>query len=246
MIISPKFKIKNLIFFLINILIAIFLFFPILFVRGQGILSSSPAALLTKTADDNDVKTFKEKIATKVAQLQQKNNKAISGYVNELDEKNLKIQTRNRQTYEIKLDQLLTKYYQIKGSQQIEIKPSDIKKSDYIIAAGIISDKTVDANFIFVDESFAVLSGKVVELDKENYVLKVLTNDGDIYFLDVEVTTKQEIINIKTLEIERGGFSKIKEGDIIHFVVKETGQSEKKDKYLAQKILIIPQEYFMK
>ena len=37
----------------------------------------------------------------------------------------------------------------------------------------------------------------------------------------------------------------IKEGDTIHFVVKKTG-TEKNNTYTAVKILIIPQEYFMK
>ncbi|MDO9027431.1 MAG: hypothetical protein Q7U68_01010, partial [Candidatus Roizmanbacteria bacterium] len=64
--------------------------------------------------------------------------------------------------------------------------------------------------------------------------------------------TKQFIVNIKTLEIERVGFSKIKEGDTVHFVVKKTGNPLRQladggnNNYSAIKILIIPQEYFIK
>lgn len=53
------------------------------------------------------------------------------------------------------------------------------------------------------------------------------------------------MVNIKTLDLERVGFSKVKEGDTVHFVVKKTGE-EKNNSYSAIKILIIPQEYFIK
>lgn len=238
---------KNGKFFITILFISsLILSFQPLFVNGQISPVSTSTATLGVISEDKDIKTFKEKIATKVAQLQQKNNKAISGYVTEINDNRLKIKTENDQIYEIKLDQLLTKYYQIKGDKQSEIKLSDIKKDDYIIISGVQDDKTINANFIFIDESFAVLSGRVIEVNKENYTLKVLTSEHETYLLEVEVTTKQEIINIKTLQIERGGFSKIKEGDIAHFVIKKTVQGDKENRYSAQKILIIPQEYFIK
>ncbi|EKE14431.1 MAG: hypothetical protein ACD_12C00509G0001 [uncultured bacterium] len=53
------------------------------------------------------------------------------------------------------------------------------------------------------------------------------------------------MINIKTLLKETIGFSKLKEGDTVHFVVKKTG-TEKNNEYSAYKILVIPQEYFIK
>jgi len=69
--------------------------------------------------------------------------------------------------------------------------------------------------------------------------------DKTVYTLSIETSTKQQIVNIKTLETERIGFSKIKEGDSIHFVVKVNGD-EKNNEYSTEKILIVPQEYFMK
>ena len=45
--------------------------------------------------------------------------------------------------------------------------------------------------------------------------------------------------------MERIGFSKIKEGDSVHFVFKISGD-EKNNEYSADKILVIPQEYFIK
>jgi hypothetical protein len=46
--------------------------------------------------------------------------------------------------------------------------------------------------------------------------------------------------------MEKSGFSKIKEGDTVHFVVKKTGEEKELNRYSAQKILVIPQEFFIK
>jgi hypothetical protein len=222
----------------IFILISIFLF-------GPAASRISYGQTATGSAQDLEIQTLKEKIATKVAELRRRSNRAVAGFVTMVTDNELRIKTEKGEEYDIKLDQTLTKYYQIRGGEQKEIKIADIKKGDYIIVSGVINEKTATANFIFVDESFLVLSGKVTEVDKENYSLKVSTTDRDIYTLEIETTTKQQIINIKTLAIEGGGFSKIKEGDTIHFVIKKTGE-EKENKYSAYKILIIPQEYFIK
>jgi len=147
--------------------------------------------------------------------------------------------------YQIKLDDTLTKYYQIVGNNAKEIKVSDIKKDAFIITTGVENDKVITANIVYVDEMFLVKSGKITEVDKENYSLKVLSSDKDIYTLEIETTTKQQMINVKTLVAETSGFSKIKEGDTVHFVAKKTGP-EKNNTYTATKILIIPQEYFIK
>ena len=101
------------------------------------------------------------------------------------------------------------------------------------------------ASSIFVDESYIVESGKITEVNKDSYSVKVMNSAKEIFTLDVEFYTKQLILNIKTLELERTGFSKIKEGDYAHFVVKR-GININDNKYSVQKILIIPQEYFIK
>jgi len=192
-------------------------------------------------SDEKDIKAFKDKIANVI----KKNDKALSGLVTSNDGNTIKLKSGDGTIYEIKLDSQLTKYFKISGASKKEIKVNDISKDDYIIITGVITDKSMTANSIFVDESYIVGSGKVTEVDKDNYSIKVINSAKEIYTLDVETYTKQFILNIKTLEIEKMGFSKIKEGDYAHFVVKK-GLDVKDNKYSAEKILIIPQEYFMK
>lgn len=223
------------------------LLFVFLFIFLFGRLTSNVIFAQTGSAtlDEKAIQDFKEKVATKVAELQAQNNKAVSGFVNNISGSTLTIKDENDVAYEIKPDESIAKYYQVVGSQRKEIQLSDIKKGSFIIVMGVANDKVINANSIYVDEMFLVKSGKITQVDSTNFALKVLSSDKDTYTLNIETLSKQQMINVKTLEEEKIGFSKIKEGDTIHFVVKKTG-TEKDNTYSAVKILIIPQEYFMK
>lgn len=229
------------------------LLFIIVFSLTQGVLyaqttatSSSQKITPTVVIGDKEIQNLKDKIATKVAELtKEKNNKALSGFATEVKGSIIKIKNENDEEYEIKPDDAISKYYQITGTAKKEIQYSDLKKEMFLIVTGVLNDKVITANTIYVDEMFLVKSGKVTEIDKENFTLKVLTTEKDTMTLEIETSTKQTLLNIKTSEVERSGFSKIKEGDTVHFVARKTG-NEKDNKYPASKILIIPQEYFMK
>ncbi len=218
----------------------------ILYAQTKTATSSSVNVTPTVAIEDKEIQNLKDKIATKVAELtKDKNNKAISGFATEVKGSILKIKNENDEEYEIKPDDAISKYYQITGTAKKEIQLSDLKKGMFLIVTGILNDKIITANTIYVDEMFLVKSGKVTEVDKNNFALKVVTTEKDTMTLEIETATKQEMLNIKTFEVEKVGFSKIKEGDTVHFVVKKTG-AEKDNAYSASKILIIPQEYFMK
>lgn len=217
------------------------------------IKTASPSQVIsspTKAVEDQEIQRLKEKIATKVAELREKNSKAVSGIVQELisPEKitRLKIKTWRDEDFEVKIDPDLTKFYQISGNQKKEVKSNSVKKDSFILVTGIIKDKSIEANFIYLDELFLVSSGKATEVNRQDFFLNVITTDKENYTLDVETFTKHQMLNIKTLAIENVGFSKIKEGDTIHFVVKKTGTEKELNRFAAQKILIIPQEYFIK
>lgn len=243
------------------LIFSLFLFFTL----GASIIkevysqtkTASPSVTMaspTISAEDKEINSLKEKIATKVAELREKNNIAVSGEIQKISKNSIFIKTKNEKEYEVKIDDTLTKYFQIIGLQKKEIKLSDLEKGDYIIATGVINDKTVTANFVYTDEQYLVMSGKIAEVNKDSYYLKVATSEKDDITLDIETLTKMMLLNIKTIELERAGFSKLKEGDTIHFVVKITnslrqladGGDTQVNRYSAQKLLIIPQEYFMK
>lgn len=201
--------------------------------------SSSPTIVV-----DKDVQQLKDKIANKVLEIRKQNNKAVSGFVEKIDLNSMKL-NNSIEVKQVKFDDTLTKIFRISGTSKKEIKTDDISKDDYVIVSGVVADNVITANVVLIDENFLVNSGKITEINKENYNIKVSTSDKNTYSLDIESSTKQYLINIKTLSREVIGFSKLKEGDTVHFVVKKTGQ-EKNDNYSATKILVIPQEYFIK
>jgi Cu/Ag efflux protein CusF len=201
--------------------------------------SSSPTVVI-----DKDIQLLKDKIANKVSEIRKQNNKAVSGFVSNIDGNTMKL-NNNGEVNQVKFDENLTKVFRVLGTTKKEIKTSDILKNDYVIVSGVVADNVITANVVLIDENFLVDSGKITEINKESYNIKVLISDKDTYSLDIETSTKQYMVNIKTLSKETIGFSKLKEGDTIHFVVKKTGEA-KNNNYSATKILIIPQEYFIK
>lgn len=208
-------------------------------------LSPSATASTSPTiATDKDIENLKEKIANKVSEIRKENNKAVSGFIISKNENIMKI-SDNKEENQVKLDDALTKYFQIVGTKKKEIKTEDIKKDDYAIVSGVMADNIITANIVLIDENFLTDSGIITEINKDSYNVKILSSDKNTYSIDIETYTKQFMVNIKTLNLEQIGFSKLKEGDNIHFVVKKTGL-EKDNNYSATKILIVPQEYFIK
>lgn len=209
--------------------------------------TSSPILSPTTTSNQNDaIQDLKDKVANKVAEIRKKNNRAVAGRIVSISDSSIKIKSSDQVDFDIKLKESgLTKYYQITGAQQKEIKKEVIEKGAYAIATGVINEKTITANSVFIDQQYFSGSGKISEVDPDNYIIKVISADKSIYTISIETSTKQQLVNIKTLETERIGFSKIKEGDSVHFVAKING-TEKNNEFSADKILIIPQEYFMK
>lgn len=208
--------------------------------------SSAVTATPTLTQEEKDVQDLKEKIKNKVAELRSQNNKAFAGWVLSNENKLIKVNTPDEEKFDVKFDDGLTKVYEIVGNQRKEIKLEVVKKNDYIVISGVLNDKTITANSIYVDTYYAVKLARVTEVNKDEFYLKVLTSDKDTYTLDIENTTNQTMLNIKTLQLEKIGFSKIKEGDTIHFVAKKNGDEKDPLRLTANKVLVIPQEFFMK
>lgn len=228
-----------------KIFLIIFFFVFITVASLLSIKAESPTATATSTTDEKEIAEFKEKIASKVAQLQKENQKGVSGYIENIEKNLITVTDILNNKYQIKTDDLLTKYYQIENNTQKEINRDQLKKDQFIIVKGIINGDQVEANAIFIDESFFVNSGEIIEVNKEEYFIKIQLMDKKIITLDIESYTKQNTINLKTLEIEKIGFSKLKEGDIIHFVAKINNR-QKLERFSAIKTLLIPQEYFLK
>lgn len=214
----------------------------------------SPTIEPTKTAsasassEEKDVRQLREKIAQKVEEMK-KDERAYTGVVTKKQDRSLEILVVDgvvEKKYTVNIDDTLTKLYKIGGTSKKEIKLSDIETGNYVIVLGQMLDNKIEADELSIDEQFIVRSGKISELSKSDYYYKIITFDKEEYTLDIQSLTKQFMMNVKTKEIEKTGFSKVKEGDNIHFVVSKTnpGESKEKNRFDAVRILIIPQEFF--
>lgn len=225
---------------LLTVFVGVFIFTISTF--AQTTKESTPSS----TRETKEIQEFKEKLASKVAELQKKNSKAISGIITDNLATRVGMKTLDNVTYEVKIDRELTKIYEIAKSQKKEIKASDLKKGFYIVVSGPESGRVINANYIYVDERFTTGSGKVTEVNSQESYLKILSMEKDTLILDLEVNTRRQIMDAKTLEIGTVGLSRIKEGDTIHYVYKPEDTGREKNRFTAQKILVIPQEYFLK
>lgn len=192
-----------------------------------------------------DIQDLKDKLATKVAELRKQNQKAVSGVIESIEAKSITIKDADGKSVKVTLDDVLTKAYTINGVVKREVKVDTLKKGDYIIIAGPYTATTVTANAIYKDDQYLVGSGKITDVNATDFTLAVATEDKENLTLDIENTTKRLLIDSKTLEKETIGFTKIKEGDTVHYVLKKTGLERVKDRYAALRIVIIPQEYFV-
>lgn len=194
---------------------------------------------------DNDVQQLKDKIATKVAELRKESKTVLSGNVTTNDSTTITIEGQDGKTHKITYDETVTKLQSVIKKTPLDIKITDVKKGDYIIAAGLQIEDTLTATVIYVDQQYLVLSGKVSDVNKTDFEITIVTSDKDTLILDIESATKQSILNSKSSEIERSGFSKIHIGDTIHFAIIKPKDSNTTNS-MAQRLLIIPQEYFVK
>ncbi|MEN9328167.1 MAG: hypothetical protein RI947_975 [Candidatus Parcubacteria bacterium] len=215
------------------------------------VATSPTVPATTKTASpsagvmEKEAETIKEKVENTVAKMRQKDRKAVAGVIITVKTASLTLKTSDDVDYEVKRDETLTKVYLV-GTNKKEIKYADLKKGSFVIVTGPLLDKSIDANTIYQDEQFVVKSGKITEVNKDDYYIKIITPTKDTYTLDIENKTLMSMMDIKSLETAKVGFSKLKEGDIVDFVAKKTGTEQEVNRFSAEKLLIIPQEYFLK
>lgn len=193
---------------------------------------------------DAEVDKLKEKVAETVSEMKGKNEKALSGVVKSVAKDSLVI-TQDGDDFTASLDNTLTKYYEIAGTTTRDLNAEDIKKGDYVFVRGPEISSEITANAVYKDSPFIVLTGKITEVNTDDYSVKIISLDKVNYTLDIQTRTNQQMLNIKTLEMEKIGFSKLKEGDSIHVVVAANLENADTTRYDAERFLIIPNEYFI-
>jgi len=206
--------------------------------------SQSPTNAISGTIDE-EVQVLKDKVAEKVEELKEQNKKAVSGIVQDVKEGVITILNAENTKVEVDIDETLTAFYDIVGTKINDSSSEDIVKGNYIFVTGPEIGETVTANEVYKDTQYIIMSGKITEVNQDDFMVKIVTIDKSDYELDVEKSTKLALLDIKTFETDKIGFSKLKEGDSVHAVVKGDPENPDITRFNAIKLLIIPNEYFL-
>lgn len=197
--------------------------------------ASTPA---TKTTEDsslnNKINDLKEKIASRVSELNLVEKRGVIGTIVEVSGDNLTIKDVNGDSRIIDVDEI-TKFSSGTLSKS-SFGLSDMKKTMRISVLGLYNkqSKRLLARFIKTSIDPVFLSGTITDIDKKNYHITITTPDKKQHLVDILTTTKTQIYN-KESGLKKSGFSEL----IVGGRVTVLGYPNKKDPTLlsAERIL---------
>jgi len=229
-----------------SILISLMLFTIPVWSQTTPTEGVSPTVTTPEPTDnlDKEVDKLKEKVAEKVSELAENSDQVTAGVVNSISDSSLTIKSDNREV-EVSIDDTLTTYYEVQGASIREIKLDNIAKNDYVFVIGPEINGVITANAVYKDQKYILLTGKITKVNQSDYSIEMVSLDKTSYTLDIQTYTNQRMLNIKSLALEAIGFSKLKEGDALHVVVKSNLKDPKSTRYDASRLLIVPNEYFI-
>lgn len=196
--------------------------------------NASSSANIGKKLEDQ-LNEIKERIASRVAQLNLVEKRAVIGNVQSTTTSQITLTDLQGNTRYVDVDEI-TKFSSpsAKGSFGI----SDLTKGTKVRVLGLYNKQTqrIQARFVDVITEPTRLVGEIASLDKTNFTLTLTTEDNKQKNIDIENFTKISKYT-KDGGIAKYGFSKLQLGDLL-FVI---GFPDKKDSTLlvADRILVI-------
>lgn len=205
---------------------------------SKDIFAQSPTEHSLPTSEGQDkindkVDELKNKIASRVAQLNLVEKRGIIGVVENVSDIQITINDLNNKRRIIDVDEF-TKFSLSEKDSGI----SDIKKGAKISVLGLYNKESQRLLARFVNEVSIplFLEGVISQKDKENFTINLATEDDTSYTVDIEKITKT--FEYSKGELEESGFSKL-ETFQNSFVIGYTDPKER-TRITASKIIIFP------
>ncbi len=182
----------------------------------------------------NRVDQLKNKVASRVAELKLVERRGIVGIVEDVSENQITVNDLNNKRRIIEVDEL-TKF---SSEDNDTYGISDIKKGSKISALGLYNKESQKLLARFVNEISIplFLHGVITEKDDEEFTLKLLTEEGKNYTVDVERITKSYSYNDG--ELDTSGFSKIE--TMKNIILIGFPDPKKNDRLTASRLIIFP------
>lgn len=208
----------------------------LVFFSHTGLATTTPTPTATVSQSEEQINNLKDRIASRVAQLNLVEKRGIIGTVSDVSETQLTITDLKGNVRIIDVDEL-TKFSSPSAKPSFGI--SDITKGSTIGAIGLYNkdSKRLLARWIDVMILPKVFSGGILTLDKDNYTFTIATIDNQTVSIDVENITRTSSFT-KAGGLVKSGFSKLVAGQRVMIV----GFPSSKDPNLlvASRILLFP------
>lgn len=219
---------KFLTFFTLIILI------NLAFAVRQNVFAATPTAVNTNLKQQVD--DLKNKIASKVAELKLVEKRGIIGTVTDSSDTQITLTDVSGNIRFVDVDEL-TKFFS-SGSKSFGI--SDIKNGMTIGVLGLYnkqSRRILAREINEISQRPKIIFGGIGVIDKENFEVTVVKENGQKEVLEIENITKTYSYSNNTLN--KSGFSKLEETQTIIAI----GTIDKQDpnKILATRVIILPE-----
>ena len=164
------------------------------------------------TALQQQITNLKDKIASRVAQLNLVEKRGIIGTVTNVQPTQIILTDIQGNTRFVDVDEL-TKFSSPASRGNFGI--SDITKGETIGVLGLYNKESrrILARFVDVMDMPVYIQGAITSIDKTNYTLSVLTADKSTYLNDIETNTKTE--EYDGTQLVKAGFSKAQQAERI-------------------------------
>ena len=184
---------------------------------------------------DQQISTLKEKIASRVAQLNLVEKRGIIGTFVESSGTEMQVtDTQNNIRY-IDVDELTN--FSSPSAKTFGI--SDIQKGTTLGILGNYNkeSKRILARFVSVITLPQTVSGTVASIDKKNYMFTLTTSDNKSQLIDIENTSKT-FIYTRDGGLKKAGFSKITQDTNVYVV----GYPDSKvaNEIVASRVILLP------
>lgn len=220
-----------------NYFLITFLFtFAILSAGGSSLAAVTPTPTNSPSQIEQQINNLKDRIASRVAQLNLVEKKGFIGTVTDVSETQITLQDLQGNSRIVDVDEL-TKFSSPSSKSSFGI--SDIAKGTVVGVIGLYNkdSRRLLARFVDVTQLPQIFSGGILTIDKDNFTFTMATVDKQSVTIDVEDITKTTSYT-KTGGTVKAGFSKLSQGQRVLVV----GFPDSKDKTItiASRILIFP------
>lgn len=201
-------------------------------------VTASPSAEQSLNEKLNkQINQLKERIASRVAELNLVEKRGVIGIVSETSNNKITINDLNGKTRYIDVDEF-TKFSSPSAKSSFGL--SDLAKGTKISVLGLYNkqSKQILARFIEAYTIPIFLAGNISNIDKKNYTITVIDENKKENIIDIQTFTNISIY-LKEDGVSKFGFSKLKIGDKLTAI----GFPDKKDSSLLQttRILVLPE-----